>query len=137
MRSIIVLAALGAAIAGAPALAESPLEGTWHTSTASAQGAREATMTVAATADGGYEITFVPMGPPPGGAGGGGAGAPGGFQSTISDVVVDGASFSFKRSLTTPQGAIEITYAGTVEGDTLTGTANSSFGENAFSGARQ
>jgi hypothetical protein len=40
-----------------------------------------------------------------------------------TDVVLDGDKFSYKRSVTTPNGAIEITYSGVVSGDKFTGKA--------------
>jgi hypothetical protein len=67
------------------------------------------------------------------------AGAPAGppMESTVSDIVIDGNTFTFKRVLTTPQGPFELAYEGTVDGDALTGTATSSFGPIAFTGTRK
>lgn len=119
-----------AALLASPALAqESPVVGNWKTVVATDMGNFEAMMTIAES-DAGYtvDITDIPA-----------AGAPPmpEMESTISDVVVDGASFSFKRQLTTPQGPMDLTYSGTVEGDTLTGTADSSFGAIPINGTRE
>ena len=59
------------------------------------------------------------------------------MPSTISDVVVDGAKFSFKRKLTTPQGEMNLTYTGTVDGDALTAEVGSDFGPITMTGTRQ
>mgnify|MGYP000462919371 CR=1 FL=1 len=139
MRAIRLSAALAAAaFISAPALAaDSPVVGTWATVADTQMGKFEATMTVAET-DGGYSVDIVdaPMPPPPG-APGGPESAPPPMESEISDVVVDGSSFSFKRKLTTPQGPMELTYTGTVDGDALTGEANSDFGAIPITGTRQ
>jgi hypothetical protein len=37
-------------------------------------------------------------------------------------IVLDGDKFSYKRTITTPEGSLVITYTGTVTGDTFTGT---------------
>jgi hypothetical protein len=58
------------------------------------------------------------------------------MESTISDVHVDGNTFTFKRSLTTPQGPMELAYNGTVTGDALTAQVASSFGNIPVTGTR-
>ena len=120
----------GAALAlSAPAMAEdSPVLGSWDTVARTDFGNFQAVMAFA-SADDGYtvEITDVPV-----------EGAPAGppMESTVSDLVVDGGNFSFKRQLTTPQGPMELTYTGSVEGDTLTAEANSTFGAIPVTGTR-
>ena len=59
------------------------------------------------------------------------------MPSTISDVVVDGPKFAFKRKLTTPQGEIQLTYTGTVDGNALTADVGSDFGPMKMTGTRQ
>ena len=59
------------------------------------------------------------------------------MPSTISDVVIDGPKFAFKRKLTTPQGEMNFTYNGTVEGDSLSGEVGSDFGPIKLTGTRQ
>lgn len=126
------LAIFGAATLAiaAPAFAQSsPVLGTWETRAVTDFGTFSSTMTVEASGDG-YAITLVDA-PMPGAP----ADAPA-MASTISDVVVDGASFSFKRSMTTPQGAMDLSYSGSVDGDALTAQVVTSFGTIPVTGTR-
>jgi hypothetical protein len=135
MRSIATALAIAASamVLSSPAIAQaSPVIGSWATVAATPMGDFKATMTFAKTNDGyTVDIKDVPMAgsgaPPPGAA------PP---ENKTSDVVVDGNTFSFKRSLVTPQGPLDLTYTGKVDGDTLTGEANSSFGPVPISGKR-
>lgn len=123
MRTLILTAALGAAALSAPAFAQAA--GEWTVTVPNIQGGTIETTWTLVDAEGSDSVTITPP-----------AGAPA-MESTISEVVVDGGSFSFKRVLTTPQGSIELSYAGTVEGDAMTGAISSSFGENQFTGVRK
>jgi hypothetical protein len=123
--------AASASLIAAPALAaDSPAIGTWNTEAVTDFGTFKATMTIA-EADGGYTIDIkdVPLeGAPP---------APPSPPGAISDVVVDGAKFSFKRKLTTPQGELTMTYTGTVDGDKMTAEADiGEFGKIPVTGTR-
>src|SRR5215510_8797829 len=110
--SAAVLFILVAAFA-APAFGQTLL-GEW-TATAHAPGGDVSeTLTVVKTAKG-YEIKAELVVPPPEGTPQAGPG---------TDIVLDGNKFSYKRTLTTPDGSLVITYAGTVSGDTFTGTVN-------------
>lgn len=102
--------------------------GTWDTAAVTDFGTFEATMTVAA-AEEGYTVEMVDVVPE------GGQGMPP-MESSISDVMVDGSSLTFTRSLTTPQGPMELSYSFTAEGDAITGSANSSFGAIPVNGTR-
>ena len=133
MFKTIGFAALAAAasLIAAPALAaDSPVVGTWDTEAATDFGTFKATMTIA-EADGGYTIDIkdVPLeGAPP---------APPSPPGAITDVVVDGAKFSFKRKLTTPQGELTMTYNGSVDGDKMTAEADiGEFGKIPVTGSR-
>jgi hypothetical protein len=126
MRIIAASLIVVAAFAAAPAFAQS-LVGAWSAKVVTPQGEFAETLTVA-EADGGYTVTAEP-------APGGPAGAAGPSEAT--GVALDGDNFTFNRSVTTPQGAIDIAYAGTVSGDTFTGTATTPFGEMAYTGERQ
>jgi len=54
-----------------------------------------------------------------------------------TDIVLDGDHFSYKRSLTLPNGApLVITYSGVVSGDTFTGTADLGFAKTTYTGVR-
>jgi hypothetical protein len=128
MRVMLLIAAVGGLALAAPALAQ--VEGEWAAAAETPQGAFEFGLTVAA-ADGGHTVAIADA-PPPGAP----AGAPA-MESTISDVVVDGDKLTFKRSITTPQGPMELNYELTASGDTLSGTANSSFGAIPITGTRK
>ncbi len=118
--------ALAASLLSTPALAqESPVLGTWNTQAVTDFGTFAATMTVMDD-EGSYIVTMedVPV-----------EGMPA-MEGSISDVVVDGTSFSFKRSLTSPQGPMELAYTGNVEGDSLTATVTSPMGAIPVTGTR-
>src|SRR5690606_22072304 len=124
--------AAGAALISAPALAaDSPVVGTWATVAETQMGNFESTLTVAEEG-GAYtvEMADAPMTGPDGSA------APA-MASTISDVKVDGASFSFKRTIDFQGQGMVLSYSGTVDGDTLTAEANSDFGAVPVKGTRK
>lgn len=124
--------AAGASLLAMPALAAgSPVVGTWATVAKTDMGSFEATLTVAEK-DGGYSIEMqeAPMTGPDGQA------MPP-MQSTISDVKVDGAAFSFKRSLAFGDMPVELAYAGSVDGDSLTAEVTSPMGAIPVTGTRQ
>jgi hypothetical protein len=128
MRIVIASTFIAAALFGAPALAQSsPVSGSWATVAETPQGRYESTMIVGEDA-GAFVVNFEDPAMPDGSTMPSGA---------ITDIVVDGAAFSFKRTLETPQGALELTYTGTVDGDAMTGVANSAFGPVAFTGTRK
>lgn len=114
-----------------PALAAtSPVVGVWNTEAVTDFGTFKATMTIA-EANGAYTIDIkdVPLeGAPP---------SPPSPPGAVTDVVVDGVMFSFKRKLTTPQGDMTLSYAGTVEGDKLTAEVDTGqFGKIPVTGTR-
>ncbi len=131
MKSIRFAAlAFAATLLPTPALAqESPVIGTWNTQAVTDFGTFASTMTVLDD-EGSYIVTMEDVAPAGGGA------APPPMESSIFDVMVDGATFTFKRSITTPQGEMELAYSGTVDGDSLTATAASSFGNIPVTGTR-
>jgi hypothetical protein len=143
MRLLAVTTLAVAALMGAPALAASPVVGTWTTAADTQMGKLTGTLTVAEAA-GAYTVTMAddPMpapaagagGPPPGAGAGGPAMAP---QWKISDVKVDGNKLSFKRSADMGGQPFELTYAVTVDGDKFAGEAASSFGPAPFTGTRK
>ena len=127
-----LLAALvaGATVLAAPAYAQSsPVLGAWTTKVDVGGTIVESTWTFAQSGSA-YTID-IKDGPFPGAP----ADAPP-MQSVISDLVVDGGTFSFKRVLTTPQGPFNLSYTGSVDGNTLTGTVNSDFGPIPITGTR-
>ena len=131
MFKAIRFAALAAAtLMSVPALAAgSPLVGVWDTVAKTDFGELKATMTVTEAGDGyAIDIKDVPLeGAPP---------QPPAPPGAITDIVVNGPIFSFKRKLTTPQGDIELAYNGTVDGNTLIAEVNSQFGKVQVSGTR-
>lgn len=58
------------------------------------------------------------------------------MPSTIKDLVIDGARFSFTRVAETPMGEIVLKYRGTVSGATFKGEVDTPFGANEFTGKR-
>jgi hypothetical protein len=131
------------ALVGAPAFAASSVVGTWSTVMDTPRGQRESTLTVTQNGTA-YAVTLTPVRPAGGsgeGSGSGpGGGAGGGFagprESTISDVAVKGSTLTFKRSVTTPQGAFDTSYTLTVDGDSIKGTASSPRGDIPVTGKR-
>jgi len=122
----------GVSLVAAPALAaDSPVVGSWATVAETQMGNFESTMTVDQSGDA-YTVEMVdaPMTGPDGQA------MPA-MASEISDVKVDGASFSFTRKIDFQGQAIVLAYSGTVDGDTLTAQANSDFGPTPIKGTRK
>ena len=115
-----LLAALAAPASGQPFLGE------WTAPAHTPAGEVSETLTVRQTAEG-YTITAklvepVPEGTPQAGPG--------------TDIVLEGDRFSFTRTLTIPDGVLEITYSGVVSGDTFTGTVNMGFAQAPYTGVR-
>lgn len=55
----------------------------------------------------------------------------------LPSISVDGSSFSFAFTMTTPAGELEVTYSGTVSGDTMSGTIETRMGSVPFNGVRK
>jgi hypothetical protein len=100
-----------AAAFAAPAFGQS-FVGEWTATAMTPGGDVSETLTVVKTANG-YEIKAKLAVPPPEGTPQAGPG---------TDIVLNGDKFSYKRTITTPDGSLVITYTGTVSGDTFTGT---------------
>jgi hypothetical protein len=134
MFKTIRFAALAAAasLLAVPAWAQSsPVVGAWNTEAVTDFGTFKATMTVT-EANGAYAVDMkdVPAegAPPP----------PAPAAGSITDVVVNGSDFSFKRKLTTPQGDMTLAYTGKVDGDALTAQVDTGgFGVIPVTGTRQ
>ena len=126
----LVFAAIAAAFLVTPALAaDSPAAGEWAIEAKSDFGTFKSDWTVA-EADGAWAIDMkdAPM------EGGMGGDPP---VSTISNLKVDGAKVTFDRALDMGGQKFSMSYDLTVEGDTLSGTANSDFGPIPISGTRK
>jgi hypothetical protein len=122
----------GVTLVATPALAQSsPALGSWATEAKTDFGTFKSTMTIAQTG-GAYTVAMVDA--PQTGPDGQPAPTP---ASTISDVQVNGANFSFKRTIDFQGMPIVLNYTGSVDGNTLTATANSDFGAIPVTGTRQ
>jgi len=111
MRILHVIAFLSAAGLAAPASAQEFL-GTWSATATTPGGDVFEELTVVEEGDG-YAVTGKLVGASAGGPEGG----PG------YEVKLEGDSFTYKRAVKIPDGDLAISYAGTVEGDSFTGTA--------------
>jgi opacity protein-like surface antigen len=130
MKKLFIAAA--AVLFAAPALAaDSPVAGAWAIEAKTDFGTFKSDWTVAvAEADGAWTLDMQdqpmeggPGGPPP--------------ESTISNLKVEGGKLTFDRALDIGGQKMSFTYDVTVEGDTMTGTANSDFGPIPISGSRK
>jgi opacity protein-like surface antigen len=130
MKNFVVAAAAAALFATPAMAADSPAAGEWAVEAKTDFGTFKSDWTVA-EADGSWTLDMVdaPM------EGGPGGGAP--PESTISNLEVDGGNMTFDRSLDMGGQAMKMSYTVTVEGDTLTGTVKSDFGDIPISGTRK
>jgi opacity protein-like surface antigen len=130
MKKLAFAAAAAFALLAAPALAaDSPAAGEWAVEAKTDFGTFKSDWTVA-EAEGAWTLEMAdqpmeggPGGPPP--------------ESTISNLKVDGGKVTFDRALDMGGQAFSMSYDLTVEGDTLSGTANSDFGPIPISGTRK
>ena len=128
----LVFAAVAAAFLAAPALAaDSPAAGTWAVEAKTDFGTFKSDWTVA-EADGAWTLDMKDQ-PMEGGPGGDGPPP----ESTISNLKVDGGKLTFDRALDMGGQKMNISYDVTVEGDAMTGTANSDFGPIPIAGTRK
>jgi len=128
----LVFAAVAAAFLATPALAaDSPAAGAWAIEAKSDFGTFKSDWTVA-EADGAWTIDMKDQ-PMEGGPGGDGPPP----TSTISNLKVEGGKVTFDRALDMGGQKFSMSYNLTVEGDTLSGTANSDFGPIPISGTRK
>jgi hypothetical protein len=101
--------------------------GEW-TATAETPGGGVSETITAVKTDSGFAITAKLVQPPPEGTPEAGPG---------TDIVLDGDKFSYKRSISTPDGTLVITYSGVVAGDTFTGTVDlGGFAQAPYTGIR-
>ncbi len=125
MRNMAALGFVLLAAFATPALGQS-LVGGWTATahTPDGKGVSE-TLDVSKTDDG-YAINATLIGAP--------AGAP--AAGPGADIALDGDNFFYKRTVTTPDGSVTITYSGVVSGDTFTGTADMGFAKAPYTGLR-
>jgi len=102
--------------------------GEWTAAAHTPGGEVAETLSVTKTDDG-YAITAKLAGAVPEGTPEAGPGA---------DIVLEGDKFSYKRTLTMPDGTrLTITYTGIVSGDTFTGTVDMGFAQAPYTGVRK
>ena len=131
-KTLFAALAATATVIAAPAYAQaSPVLGSWDTEAVTDFGTFKSTLTIAQSG-GGYTVQMVDV--PQTGPDGQPAPA---MASTISDVVVNGSDFSFKRTIDFQGQAIVLTYTGKVDGNAMTATANSDFGAIPVKGTRK
>ncbi len=130
-KPVFAALAAGATVMAAPAYAQSSPVGSWDTEAVTDFGTFKSELTIGQSG-GGYTVAMVDA--PQTGPDGQPAPTP---ASTISDVAVNGADFSFKRTIDFQGQAIVLTYTGTVDGNALTATANSDFGAIPVKGTRK
>ncbi|HSG33093.1 MAG TPA: hypothetical protein VLA37_01055 [Sphingomonadaceae bacterium] len=128
---ISAIALAGAALYASPAYA-SDVVGTWNLTAATQMGEFKSSLTVSET-DGGYTVEMEDVPPEGGGAAGG---PPMEFDSSISDVAVEGNKLTFKRALSNPQFSMVLSYTLDAAGDAISGSANSDFGPTPITGTR-
>ena len=101
-----------ATVFAAPAFGQS-FVGEWTATATTPGGEVSEVLSVVKTTGGGYAVTAklvgVAEGTPTAGPG--------------TDIVLDGDRFSYKRTISTPDGYVVLAYAGVVSGDKFTGTA--------------
>ena len=104
----------------APLALAADIAGTWTITFEGAQGTRTNELTVVQT-ETGYSGSLT------------------GQRGTteLESIAVEGADFSFSFTMQAPAGELDITYSGTVSGDTLTGTIAAPMGSVPFTGARK
>jgi hypothetical protein len=132
LRHSLIAALAATTVIAAPAYAQaSPVVGTWATESVTDFGTFKADLTIAQSG-GAYTVQMVDA--PQTGPDGQPAPA---MASTISEVQVNGANFSFKRTIDFQGQAIVLNYTGAVDGNALTATANSDFGAIPVKGTRK
>lgn len=124
MRTMILTGLVAALAISAPALAH-PFVGEWIAKAEVPGNEVSETVSVAETEEG-YEITAKLVGAPEGMPEAG----PG------HDIVMEGDSFSYKRTVTLGANSLEITYTGVVSGDTFTGSVEMGGSEIPYNGVR-
>ena len=128
-------------------VAAQDIAGTWELTTMGGQGVQLTSTLTFTMEDDGLKGTIKTDRPPMGrgGAGrGGGVRGGGGIArtTTISDLVVEGSSFSFRVNVRLAQRSVSLTYAltyaGSFEGDEMTGTieVQGDDGSRSFTGRR-
>jgi len=127
-------AAAAMMVTATPAFAaDSAVTGTWATEAKSDFGTFKSTWTVTDN-NGTYSVDVKDV-PPEGGAAAGGPPPP--SKSTISNVAVDGNTLTFDRELVMGDMTIKLSYKVTADGNALTGTTHSDFGDIPITGTKQ
>ena len=111
---------VGLAFAGTSALgADADLSGTWTLTIETPMGISNPELTISKSG-GGYEGSYESRR----------------GKRVVEDVEVKGQTFSFRMVVSMPMGDFEMTYKGSIDGETISGTIGNPMGEIAFVGKR-
>jgi hypothetical protein len=108
-----------ATMLGAASILADELTGTWTLDIDTPRGVQHPTLVIR-EADAGYSGVYNSMRGP----------------IDIDTITRDGSAFSFPMKITVPIGEIQVNYAGTISGDTMTGSVKNPRGEVPFTGRR-
>lgn len=116
-----VLRPLGlVAIAAIGIVAHAEVAGIWALTSEGPRGTNRSELTIERTEDGYHGVLEGQRG-----------------TRKLPAINVDGDSFSFELTMQTRMGDIDLSYTGTVSGDTVSGTIATPMGERPFSGTRK
>lgn len=116
-----VLRPLGlAAIAAIGIAAHAEVAGSWALTSEGVRGTNRSVLTIERTDDGYHGVLEGQRG-----------------SRELPAIAVDGDSFSFELTMQTRMGEIDLSYAGSVSGDTVSGTIATPMGERPFTGTRK
>lgn len=125
MRKIACAAAIVGLFIGIGAVgadATPGLEGVWVITSEGRRGPSESVLTITTAEDGGYHGTWVGQR---------------GRELEVRNLMVEGDSFSFEMTLSLRVMSVDLTYLGTLAGDSMSGTIETPRGEQPFTGARR
>lgn len=57
-------------------------------------------------------------------------------RADLTDIAVDGSNVSFRSRVSTPMGALNLTFQGAANGDRISGVCKTMFGDAKFEGSR-
>lgn len=114
--------AIGVGVASADTAPEAGLVGAWTITSEGRRGPSESVLTVAMAEDGSYHGTWVGQR---------------GRELEVRNLVVEGDSFSFEMTVSLPVMRVDLTYRGTLAGDSMSGTIETPRGEQPFTGVRR
>ena len=114
--------AIGVGVASADTAPAAGLVGAWAITSEGRRGPSESVLTVAMAEDGSYHGTWVGQR---------------GRELDVRNLMVEGDSFSFEMTLSLRVMSVDLTYRGTLTGDSMSGTIETPRGEQPFTGVRR